>query len=68
MPSKFDVWPIDNENYEFSLQQASSQVWPPTFTGELVKMDKGRAIDVLKNKHNLRPFILDVYNVEYKYD
>ena len=41
---------------------------PPVFTGELVKLDKGAAIEAMKRKHNLRPFLLDVYNVEYKYD
>ena len=29
---------------------------------------KGNAIDAMIKKHNLRPFLLDVYNVEYKYD
>ena len=41
---------------------------PPIFTGELVKLDKGKAIDMMIQKHNLRPFLLDVYNVEYKYN
>ena len=56
------------EDYEFSLQTAANIVAPPTFTGELVKLDKGRGIEVLKNKHNLRPFLLDVYNVEFNFD
>ena len=68
VPTKFDVWPKDIEDYEFSLQTAANIVAPPTFTGELVKLDKGRAIDAMMAKHNLRPFLLDVYNVEYNYD
>ena len=110
VPTKFDVWPKDIEDYEFSLQTAANivapptsnphpdpdpdsnpnpnpnltltltltltlilttdpdQVAPPIFTGELVKLDKGNAIDAMIKKHNLRPFLLDVYNVEYKYD
>ena len=110
VPTKFDVWPKDIEDYEFSLQTAANivappisnpdpdpdpnpdpdpdsnpdpnpnpdpdpnpnpnpeQVAPPIFTGELVKLDKGNAIDMMIKKHNLRPFLLDVYNVEYKYD
>ena len=38
---------------------------PPTFTGELVKLDKGPAIVHLQNKHNLRPFMLDVYKAQF---
>lgn len=68
VPTKFDVWPKDIEDYEFSLQTAANIVAPPIFTGELVKLDKGKAIDMMIQKHNLRPFLLDVYNVEYKYD
>lgn len=68
VPTKFDVWPQAVEDYEFSLQTAANIVAPPTFTGELVKLDKGRGIEVLKNKHNLRPFLLDVYNVEFNFD
>eukprot|EP00908_Phaeocystis_cordata_P009015 Transcript_1974.p3 GENE.Transcript_1974~~Transcript_1974.p3 ORF type:complete len:186 (-),score=104.07 Transcript_1974:1163-1720(-) len=68
VPTKFDVWPKEVEDYEFSLQTAANIVAPPTFTGEFVKLDKGRAIEAMKNKHNLRPFLLDVYNVEYNYD
>jgi len=68
VPTKFDVWPKDIEDYEFSLQTAANIVAPPIFTGELVKLDKGNAIDMMIKKHNLRPFLLDVYNVEYKYD
>ena len=109
VPTRFDVWPKDIEDYEFSLQTAANIVAPPVFTGELVKLDKGAAIEAMTNpnpnpnpspspnpnlnpspspnpnpnpnphphphpneamkrKHNLRPFLLDVYNVEYKYD
>ena len=68
VPTRFDVWPKDIEDYEFSLQTAANIVAPPVFTGELVKLDKGAAIEAMKRKHNLRPFLLDVYNVEYKYD
>ena len=63
VPTRFDVWPKDIEDYEFSLQTAANIVAPPTFTGEFVKLDKGRAIEAMKNKHNLRPFLLDVYKV-----
>jgi len=68
VPTKFDVWPKDVEDYEFSLQTAANIVAPPTFTGELIKLDKGRGIQMLQNKHNLRPLLLDVYNVEYKFE
>ena len=68
VPTKFDVWPKEVEDYEFSLQTAANIVAPPTCTCEFVKLDKGRAIEAMKNKHNLRPFLLDVYNVEYNDD
>ena len=68
VPSKFDVWPKDFEDYSFSLQTASNIVAPPTMFGELTKLDKGPAIDHLRGKHHLRPFMLDVYRVEYVYD
>lgn len=51
-----------------AAQTAAHIVAPPTFTGELVKLDKGPAMEMLQKKHNLRPFILDVYNVEYHFD
>ena len=38
-----------------------------TDVGEIVKLDKGPAIVSLQNKHNLRPFMLDVYRVDYLY-
>jgi len=68
VPSKFDVWPKDVEDYSFSLQTASNIVAPPTMYGELVKLDKGPAIEHLQRKHHLRPFILNVYRVEYVYE
>ena len=40
-------------------------VAPPTFVGELVKLDKGPAIVAMQNKHNLRPFMLDVYKASF---
>ena len=67
VPTRFDVWPKDIEDYTFSLQTASNVVAPPTFTGELVKLDKGPAMENLKSKHHLRPFLLDVYNVEFNF-
>ena len=42
-------------------------VAPPTMTGELVKLDKGPAIESLQKKHHLRPFMLDVYKVEFNF-
>lgn len=65
VPTKFQVWPDDIEDYTFNLQTASNVVAPPTMTGELVKLDKGPGIDNLKRKHHLRPFILDVYQVDF---
>ena len=44
VPSKFDVWPKEADDYTFDLQTAGQIVAPPTFTGELVKLDKGPAI------------------------
>eukprot|EP00965_Chrysotila_dentata_P242511 6204912-Pleurochrysis_carterae.AAC.1 len=67
VPYHFDVWPKEETDYSFDLQTAAHIVAPPTFYGELKKLDKGPAIEVLKNKHNLRPFLLDVYKVEYNY-
>ena len=55
------------EDYEFSLQTAANIVAPPTFTGELVKLDKGPAMEKLKSKHFLRPFLLDVYRVDFNF-
>ena len=68
VPAKFEVWPQDFEDYSFNLQTASNIVAPPTMTGELVKLDKGPAIETLKKKHYLRPFLLDVYKVDYNFD
>lgn len=65
VPVRFDVWPSAVEDYTFNLQTASSVVAPPTFTGDLVKLDKGPAIEHLQKKHNIRPFMLDVYRVDY---
>jgi len=68
VPAKFEVWPQDFEDYTFSLQTASNVVQPPVMHGELVKLDKGPAIEHLKAKHHLRPFMLDVYKVEYYFE
>ena len=65
VPTRFDLWPREVEDYSFNLQTASNVIAPPTLTGELVKLDKGPAIEHLQKKHHLRPFLLDVYNVEY---
>jgi hypothetical protein len=67
IPIRFEVWPKDVEDYTFTLQIASNIVAPPTMTGELVKLDKGPAIESMQRRHNLRPFMLDVYNVEYNF-
>ena len=66
VPCKFDVWPKEVDNYEFNLQTASNVVAPPTLSGELVKLDKGPAIESMKRKHHLRPFMLDVYRVDVR--
>jgi hypothetical protein len=68
VPAKFELWPVDFEDYTFSLQTASNVVQPPVMYGELVKLDKGPAIEHLKSKYHLRPFMLDVYKVEYEFD
>jgi len=67
VPYHFDVWPKEETDYTFDLQTAAHIVAPPTFYGELIKLDMGPAIVSLQNKHNLRPFMLDVYKVEYHY-
>ena len=67
VPCKFDLWPKDIEDYTFNLQTASNIVAPPTLHGELVKLDSGPAMESLKQKHHLRPFLLDVYKVEYDF-
>ena len=33
----------------------------------LVKLDKGPAIEHIKSKHYLRPFLLDVYRVDFNF-
>lgn len=92
VPSKFNIWPTETEDYSFDLHTAAQAhplarrtvapaasrprptmlprsprqiVAPPIFTGELVKLDKGPAIVAMQNKHNLRPFMLDVYRAAY---
>lgn len=67
VPMRFEVWPKEETDYSFDLQTAAHIVAPPTFTGELVKLDKGPAIDALAKKQNLRPFMLDVYKFEFNY-
>jgi len=65
VPMSADVWPKEETDYSFDLQTAAHIVSPPTFYGEIVKLDKGPAIVSLQNKHNMRPFMLDAYKVEY---
>ena len=67
LPTKFEVWPQEVEDYTFNLQTASNVVAPPTMLGEFVKLDKGPAIESLKKKHYLRPFLLDVYRVDFNF-
>ena len=67
VPTRFDLWPREVEDYSFNLQTASNVIAPPTLTGELVKLDKGPAIEHLRQKHHLRPFMLDVYKVEFHF-
>mmetsp|Transcript_13277 Transcript_13277/g.28691 ORF Transcript_13277/g.28691 Transcript_13277/m.28691 type:complete len:260 (-) Transcript_13277:90-869(-) len=67
VPYHFDVWPKEESDYAFDLQTAAHIVAPPTFTGELLPLDKGPAIVSLQNKYNLRPFLLNVYRVDYLY-
>lgn len=62
---RYEVWPKEQTDYSFDLMTAAQIVAPPTLTGELVKLDKGPAIVSLQNKHNLRPFMLDVYKVDW---
>ena len=66
VPAQFQVWPQEVEDYTFNLQTASNVVAPPTLTGELVKLDKGPAMETLKSRHYLRPFLLDVYRVDVR--
>ena len=67
VPTQFQLWPPEVEDYTFNLQTASNVVAPPTLTGELVKLDKGPAIEHIKSKHYLRPFLLDVYRVDFNF-
>jgi hypothetical protein len=67
VPAQFQVWPQEVEDYTFNLQTASNVVAPPTLTGELVKLDKGPAMETLKSRHYLRPFLLDVYRVDFNF-
>ena len=64
---RFELWPKEVEDYSFDLQTASNVVAPPTLVGELVKLDKGPAMESIKSKHYLRPFILDVYQVDFNF-
>lgn len=68
VPTRFEVWPKEVEDYSFDLQTASNVVAPPTLTGEFMKLDKGPAIESIKKKHHLRPFLLDVYRVDYDFN
>merc|ERR1719424_301423 len=68
VPMRFEVWPKEETDYTFDLQTAAHIVAPPTFTGELVKLDKGPAMEALAKKQNLRPFMLDVYKFDYNFD
>lgn len=68
VPTRFEVWPKEVEDYSFDLQTASNVVAPPTLTGEFMKLDKGPAIESIKKKHHLRPFLLDVYRVDYNFN
>jgi len=67
VPVALDLWPEGVEDYTFNLQTASNIIAPPTITGELLKLDKGPAIEHLQKKHNLRPFLLDVYKIDYHF-
>ena len=67
VPVRFELWPKEVEDYSFDLQTASNVVAPPTLVGELVKLDKGPAMESIKSKHYLRPFILDVYQVDFNF-
>jgi len=67
VPVQFELWPKEVEDYTFNLQTASNVVAPPTLTGEVVKLDKGPAMENLKSKHYLRPFLLDVYRVDFNF-
>ena len=68
VPVSMELWPEGVEDYSFNLQTASNIIAPPTIVGELMKLDKGPAIEHLQKKHHLRPFLLDVYRVDYHFD
>jgi len=67
VPLSLELWPEGVEDYTMHMQAASSIIAPPTIVGELVKLDKGPAIEHLKKKHHLRPFLIDVYRVDYHF-
>ena len=67
VPVSMELWPEGVEDYSFNLQTASNIIAPPTIVGELMKLDKGPAIEHLQKKHHLRPFLLDVYRVDYHF-
>ena len=66
--TKFDVWPKNIEDLSLNLESASNIVQPPTMFGELKNLEKGAAIAHLQAKYNLRPFMMEVYRVEYFYE
>lgn len=65
VPVGLEVWP-EGADMSMDLQVASGIVLPHLFSTRVLKLEPGGAMDVLQRKHHLRPFLLDVFAVEFK--
>lgn len=65
VPVTLEVWP-QGADMSMDLQIASGIVSPHQFTARLFPLEKGAAIGKLMQKHKLRPFMLDVFEVDHR--
>jgi len=67
VPVTLEVWPAEAD-MSMDLQIASGIVAPHLFSARVLPLEKGAAMDVLRRKHHLRPFLLDVFAVDFKHN
>jgi hypothetical protein len=65
VPTTLEVWP-DNADTTMDLQIASGIVMPHLFSARVLPLEKGAAVAKVMEKHSLRPFLLDVFEVDHK--
>jgi hypothetical protein len=65
VPVELEVWP-QSADMTMDLQIASGIVMPHLFSARLLPLEKGPAVAKLSEKHKLRPFMLDVFAVDFK--